>query len=224
MSRATATRRPPDCGEILLRIARAAIAEEFGEPRPVRPAGAWLDEPGAVFVTLHEHGELRGCIGTLRPRASLYDAVVEAARSAAFRDPRFPGLQPYELPLIHIEISLLSPIEELPVDSEDELLAKMRVGKDGLILSHGGRLGVFIPEMWKQLPEPDDFLYHLKRKAGLPTDRWLPGTRVERFTAELFAEPTDPIDPATIERDTGARGTDEQDPEKPTEAASTSET
>jgi hypothetical protein len=201
MSRLTRTVRPPDCGEILLRIARAAIAEEFGEPRLPRPSHDWLDEPGAVFVTLHQHGELRGCIGTLRPRASLYEAVVEAARSAAFRDPRFPGLEPYELLRVHIEISVLSPVEELPVDSEADLLAKVRVGADGLILSHGGRLGVFIPEMWKQLPEPADFLYHLKRKAGLPTDRWLLGTRVERFTAELFAEPTDPIDPATLVRD-----------------------
>ena len=200
------TTRPPDCGETLLRIARAAIAQELGEPALPRPTGAWLDEPGAVFVTLREHGELRGCIGTLRPRASLYEAVYEAAQSAAFHDPRFPRLEAYELPMVHIEISLLSPIEDLPVDSEEELLAKVRVGQDGLILSQGGRLGVFIPEMWKQLPAPAEFLYHLKRKAGLPTDRWLPGTRVERFTAELFAEPEDPIDPASVIQPETERG------------------
>lgn len=176
-------------GETLLRLARAVIEESLGGPRPTRPAEPWLDEPGAVFVTLTRGGDLRGCIGTIHPRPVLYDAVVDAAKGAAHRDPRFPPLEPHELADLHIEISLLSPLSELAVESEAELLARIRPGVDGLVLQQGGRMGVFIPEMWKQLPEPERFLYHLKRKAGLPTDRWLPGTRVERFTAEVFAEP-----------------------------------
>jgi AmmeMemoRadiSam system protein A len=176
-------------GETLLRLARAVIEESLGGPAPVRPQEAWLDEPGAVFVTLTRGGDLRGCIGTLRPRPVLYDAVVVSARGAAHRDPRFPPLGAHELADLRIEISLLSALAELAVATEAELLDRVRPGVDGLVLHHGGRSGVFIPEMWKQLPEPERFLYHLKRKAGLPTDRWLPGTRVERFTAEVFAEP-----------------------------------
>lgn len=193
------------CGLVLLELARAAIAAELGGPPPPRPSGPWLDEPAAVFVSLHERTsrELRGCIGTLRPRASLRDAVLQAARSAAFDDPRFPPLLAHELVDLQIEISHLSPIEALPVASEEELMIKLRVGTDGLILSHGGRSGVFIPEMWKQLPEPAKFLYHLKRKAGLPTDRWLPGTRVERFTAAFYAEPGSEPEPLEPNRERG---------------------
>ena len=175
-------------GTLLLAIARGTIAEAFGAPSVTRPAGAsWLDQRRAVFVTLKLEGELRGCIGQLTPRFTLFEAVREAATSAAFRDTRFLPLREDELSVIRLEVSVLTPLEPLEVRDEAELLEKLRPGVDGLVLSHDGRSGLFIPEMWKQLPDKRAFLSYLKRKAGLPQG-WLPGTKVERFTAEHCEE------------------------------------
>lgn len=178
----------PD-GALLLSLARGAIAERFGAPPLRRPADEpWLDQRRAVFVTLTMAGELRGCVGQLEARWALFEAVREAALSAAFRDRRFFPLGPHELERVRVEVSVLSPLEPLPVADEAELLERMRAGVDGLVLSHEHRSGLFIPEMWKQLPDKREFLFHLKRKAGLPTQGWLPGTRVERFTAAHWEE------------------------------------
>lgn len=181
-------------GEVLLSIARKTLEEAFGGPEVVHPPDAgWLDEKRAVFVTLTKERsgerELRGCVGQLEARLTLFEAVREAARAAAFRDTRFMPLGEDELGEVHIEVSVLSPLEKLEVHSEAEALAKIRAGVDGVVLSQGRRSGVFIPEMWKQLPDKEEFLFHLKRKAGLPTNQWLPGTQVERFTAEMWEEP-----------------------------------
>ena len=176
-----------DRGHVLLRVAREALEAAFGGPPAPAHDEPWLQEPRAVFVTLEKHGELRGCVGQLEPRLSLLEAVRDAARGAAFRDGRFPPLAPEELPEVQLEVSVLSPLERLEVASEREALASLRPGLDGLVLSNGGRRGVFIPEVWKQLPDPADFLAQLKRKAGLPPLA-LPGTRYERFTAERWSE------------------------------------
>ncbi len=177
-------------GAALLSIARQAIAERFGGPPVQKPADApWLDEPRAVFVTLKKDGELRGCIGQLVARTSLFDSVQDAARAAAFRDPRFSPLDESELDALHVEISVLSPLESLDVHSEEETIDALRVGVDGVVLSDGMRSAVFIPEMWKELPDPHEFLWHLRRKGRLPVDRWPRSIKVERFTAELFEEP-----------------------------------
>ena len=172
----------------LVELARGAIAERFGAAPASVPAEAWLEEKRAVFVTLTLGGALRGCVGQLEPRFSLAEAVRHAAQAAAFRDERFLPLAADELPRVAVEISVLSPLEPLPADSEAEALAAVRPGVDGLVLRCGGRSGVFIPEMWKQLPDARDFLFHLKRKAGLPGELWTPGTHLERFTAELVDE------------------------------------
>jgi AmmeMemoRadiSam system protein A len=177
-------------GPVLLEIARGTLAEALGGPAVARPDGhAFLDEKRAVFVTLTKWGELRGCIGQLEARFTLFEAVREAARAAGFKDPRFPPLTKEELTQVHIEISVLSPLERLEVETQADALRLIRPGVDGVVLRWGGRSGVFIPEMWKQLPDPEEFLFYLKRKAGLPTDTWLEGTHVERFTAEVWHEP-----------------------------------
>jgi AmmeMemoRadiSam system protein A len=176
---------------VLLELARAAIGEAFGGPAPVRPPDApWLDEPRAVFVTLKKHGALRGCIGQLTARLPLVDAVKDAARAAAFDDSRFPPLAEEELPALHLEVSVLSPLERLDVRSDAELLAALRPGVDGLVLTAGPRSAVFIPEMWKELPDPRDFVFHLRRKGRLPVDHWPADLTVQRFTAEGFEEAT----------------------------------
>lgn len=175
-------------GEVLISIARRTLEEAFGGPKVVMPEQhPWLMEKRAVFVTLHKRGELRGCVGQLAPRHTLFDAVREAAMGAAFRDNRFMPLGEHELPEVDIEVSVLSPLERLEASSEAEALEQIRAGVDGVVLTHGFRSGVFIPEMWKQLPDKKEFFFYLKRKAGLPMD-WLPGTQVERFTAQMWAE------------------------------------
>lgn len=175
-------------GDVLLRLARGTLEEAFGGSKVPVPDDAWLQEKRAVFVTLHKHRELRGCVGQLAARFPLYEAVRYSAKSAAFHDGRFPPLHESELPALQIEVSVLSPLEALDVATEADALSALRPGVDGVVLSHGARSGGFIPEMWKQLPDPQEFLFHLKRKAGLP-HQWQAGTRVERFTAQWWAEP-----------------------------------
>jgi uncharacterized protein len=174
-------------GELLLDLARASIAEAFGGAAPVCPDVKWLRDPGACFVTLRKGHQLRGCIGTVKARRSLFDDVVENAKHSAFDDPRFEPLSEREVSLVKIEVSVLTPPEPLEVASEEDALSKIRVGVDGLQLSWGGRSGLFIPAMWEQLPDARAFLHHLKRKAGLPGE-WMPGTRLMRFTAQKFEE------------------------------------
>lgn len=178
-----------DRGEVLLALARASISEAFGGPKPVMPSGAdWLEEQGAVFVTLTLDGQLRGCVGSAQAHRRLFDDVVDNAKAAAFDDPRFQPLTADELGRTRLEVSLLSPLEKVEVATEDELLRKLRPGVDGLQLQWGYHRGLFIPEMWHKLPDPRLFVKHLKHKAGLDPDGWHAGTRVHRFTAEAFAE------------------------------------
>lgn len=173
---------------VITALARAAIASLFGGPSPAPPAGErWLEGRRACFVSLHRDGELRGCIGALEPRGTLFQEVVSSARAAATRDPRFEPLTLDELEAVDLEVSVLSPVEPLPAKDEAEALRRVRPGVDGLVLQARGRAATFIPAMWEQLPAPAEFLAHLRRKAGLP-DAWVPGTRLFRFTAERYRE------------------------------------
>ncbi len=145
-----------------------------------------LGEPRATFVTLHLDGQLRGCIGSLEARRPLAEDVAENAFAAAFRDPRFRPVAAAEAPRLALEISVLSPPEPMHFRSEADLLAQLRPGLDGLILSDLGRRGTFLPSVWSQLPAPRDFLVHLKHKAGLPADHWSATLSVARYTTEAF--------------------------------------
>lgn len=176
-------------GAVLLGLARGALAAAFGHAPPAAPTAAWLDEPRAVFVTLTKRGELRGCVGQLEARLPLRRAVERAARAAAFEDDRFPPLREDELPALALEVSVLTPLERVDVHGEAELLAALRPGVDGLLLRAGHRQGVFIPEMWNQLPRPEDFLAALRRKARLPAEGWPADLEVFRFTAQAYEEP-----------------------------------
>ena len=178
-------------GDTLLRLARQTLEEHFGGAPVPRPLDeAWLWQKRAVFATLHKHGALRGCVGQLVASLPLFDAVREAVLSAAFRDHRFERVTADELPDLRIELSLLSPLERLEVHSEAEAISSLRAGVDGVVLSWRGHSGVFIPEMWKQLPDKREFLRHLRVKAGFPADTWPSSMTVERFTAEVWEEPT----------------------------------
>jgi AmmeMemoRadiSam system protein A len=145
-----------------------------------------LQQKRASFVTLEIAGELRGCIGTLNARQPLVLDVAQNAYSAAFCDPRFCPLTAEEFPLLTKHISVLSIPTPMQFTSEEDLIAQLRPGVDGLILREGGCCGTFLPSVWEPLPEPRQFLQHLKGKAGLPPDYWSDTIRVERYTAEVI--------------------------------------
>ncbi len=159
-----------------------------GRPLAVSPTdyGERLREPGASFVTLHRHGQLRGCIGSLEAHRPLIEDVAYNAFAAAFRDPRFLPLEAKELDGLDLEISVLSRPEPMEFDSEQDLLRQLRPGVDGLILQEGGNRGTFLPSVWESLPEPRLFLQQLKLKAGLAPDYWSDSVRVWRYGTESF--------------------------------------
>ena len=175
-------------GRTLVRLARAAIARQLGRDQRVSADAPWLQEPGAVFVTLHRRGTLRGCIGSLEARRPLREDVEKNARSAAFLDPRFTPLSLRELDEVDVEVSVLSPAEPLRFTDEPDLLRQLRPGVDGLILEQGPHRGTFLPQVWEQLPDPADFIAHLKRKAGLPADSWPADLRISRYTVRKWSE------------------------------------
>lgn len=175
-------------GTILLRLAREAIAARFGAPLPPAPDLAWLQEPGATFVTLTQQGQLRGCIGSLAAHRPLLEDVRANAVAAAFRDPRFDPLQASELAHTRVEVSLLSPAQPMSFDSEATALAQLRPGTDGVIFEYAHYRSTFLPQVWEQLPAPQAFMAQLKRKAGLPGDFWGPEIRLSRYTVEKWKE------------------------------------
>ena len=172
----------------LLTIAREAIAAVL-EGRRLEVNLADFDEelrrPAGAFVSLHtKDGDLRGCIGSIHPVAPLCQAVSGSAINAAFRDPRFYPVRKEELVDLHIEISVMGPIE--PVRSPEEI----EVGRDGLIVSRGGNAGLLLPQVATDYGwDRESFLRQTCMKAGLPPDSWqAPGCRIERFSAEVFSE------------------------------------
>lgn len=171
-----------EAGRTLVGMARAAIGARLVAREAPRPNGtAWLAQPGATFVTLTKAGRLRGCIGSLSPQRPLGEDVIANAQAAAFNDPRFPQMTPAEWPETQTEVSLLSPARPIRFADEEDLLAKIVPGEDGLILEAGGKRGTFLPQVWETLPEKRQFLDQLKLKAGLPADFRLARCRVLRY-------------------------------------------
>ncbi|WIY82398.1 AmmeMemoRadiSam system protein A [Propionimicrobium sp. PCR01-08-3] len=179
---------PADAGEILLPLARSAIALALHQDAPAAGEARWLDDPGASFVTLTIGGRLRGCIGSLEAYRALGEDVASNARAAAFHDPRFAPVSASEYPDIDIEVSVLSPPEPMPVTSRADALAQLRPGADGLIVSEGRHRATFLPQIWEQLPSPDEFLRALLRKAGLPPEHWSGHLELARYTVQKWAE------------------------------------
>lgn len=176
---------------ILLDVARRSIEYGLQYQSPLTVDAADYPETlrplRATFITLEIDGHLRGCIGTLEARSPLVQDVAEHAFAAAFEDPRFFPLRQEEFPRLDIHISVLSPPEPMEFSSEDELLAQLRPGVDGLILRLGQRRATFLPSVWDSLPDPYVFLAQLKQKAGLPLDFWSPELTAERYTTESFS-------------------------------------
>lgn len=178
----------PELGPTLLQLARAAIAARFGETAPASADLPELHRKGATFVTLTQRGDLRGCIGSLEAWRPLLTDVQENACAAAFRDPRFNPLREAELPITRIEVSLLSPAELMHFRDEADALAQLRPNIDGVILTVGQYRSTFLPQVWEQLPEPAEFMAHLKQKAGLPAAYWGVNVQLERYRVNKWKE------------------------------------
>lgn len=181
---------PPALRDELLQLARDSIAWGLENGRPIdtdpecyRPV---LRQHRATFVTLKIAGALRGCIGSLAARKPLVVDVADNAFAAAFRDPRFPAVTSDELADLKLTIAILSPPVRVHCENEAELLDTLRPGRDGLILSSGPHRGTFLPSVWESLPDPRDFLAHLKSKAGIRQDDWPSDIIVERYSTETF--------------------------------------
>jgi uncharacterized protein len=171
----------------LLRTARQSIEAVLDGRDGETPAAPdeELMRPSGAFVSLHtEAGDLRGCIGTIKPVAPLIRAVATNAVSAAFRDPRFHPLRRDELDAIRIEISVMSPL--VPVEAVEEIV----VGRDGLIVSRGERIGLLLPQVATSFGwDRETFLDHTCLKAGLTPLAWRSADcRIEKFSAEVFNE------------------------------------
>lgn len=172
----------------LLKLAMASIKYglDHGQSLPVNLADydTALQENGASFVTLHINNQLRGCIGTLEANRPLVADVVENSYAAAFRDTRFQPLQADEYEQLHYHISILNPPVPMQFESEQDLLSQLRPGIDGLVMEDLGRRGTFLPSVWESLPEPRDFLTHLKLKSGLSAQHWSDSIRIQRYTVD----------------------------------------
>jgi AmmeMemoRadiSam system protein A len=168
----------------LLEIARAALAARVEGRGFLPPLGLGaLARASGAFVTLTQHGELRGCIGCPESDEPLVRVVAQCAAAAAVSDPRFPPVRPEEVPQLHLEISVLGPI--LPVGEASEIV----IGRDGLIVQQGSRRGLLLPQVatdWGW--DVQTFLAQTCVKAGLPRDAWRSGAKVFRFEAEVFGE------------------------------------
>lgn len=176
-------------GKVLIPIARAIISKALGKPYgPTNEGFPWLQEKGASFVTLTQNNRLRGCIGTLEAHRPLLIDVKANAQSAAFRDPRFPPLKEAELNITQIEISLLSAMQALTFTSEQDALAQLQPGVDGIVFEFGSYRSTFLPQVWEQLPDANIFLGHLKNKAGLHPDFWDEEVKLYRYSVSKWKE------------------------------------
>jgi len=185
---------PPDRA-FMLDLARKALATTVtDDPDPdLNHAPEKLAQKRACFVTLTKGGVLRGCIGNLLPQAPLGQAIIDNARGAAMRDPRFPPVARAELNDLRIEISVLTEPQSLPFCSPEDLLAKLKPLQDGVLLRIGPRMATFLPQVWAQLPDKIDFLNHLAQKAGCDPGAWRgKDVSVSIYQVESFEEAAEP--------------------------------
>lgn len=145
----------------------------------------------ACFVTLHLDDRLRGCIGCLQPDGPLSESLVHYAQAAAFADPRFPPLDEHDLSPCQVSVSLLGPLQPLPLSDRASLLRDLVVGEDGLWLSDARHRATFLPAVWRDIPEPAEFVRQLLRKGGWPAGSWPDGLQAWRYRVQEFGDSTD---------------------------------
>lgn len=174
---------PQDARAQLLAIAHASILAALDHRElDLIPPSPRLAQPRGVFTTLYLRGNLRGCVGYVASTVSLYQAVAETARAAAFEDTRFAPVTRGEAPELKVSLSVLSQLTEISAEA-------VEIGRHGLLVSQGGQRGLLLPQVpaehgWDRIT----FLEQVCRKAGLSPNAWRHGARLESFTAEVFAD------------------------------------
>lgn len=191
-----------DKGQVLLHVARMSITQALIETSSANELltqaatwqqdpclqDTWLKDKAACFVTLMQHDQLRGCIGTLQAHRSLLDDVKANARAAAFNDTRFSPLTSHELDKTQVEVSLLSTMQAMNFSSEQEALAQLQPGIDGIVFEYGSYRSTFLPQVWQQLPNRKEFIVQLKHKAGLSADFWADQVKLSRYSVSKWKE------------------------------------
>jgi AmmeMemoRadiSam system protein A len=184
-------------GQVLVKLVRQTIMKKLGRKTPASELDdldrALRDEGFqshcGTFVTLKIHGQLRGCIGNLTSTETAWDGVKRNAINAAFHDPRFSPLTDTELDQTEIEVSILTEPRPLEYQNGQDLTKKLRVNVDGVIIRKGHASATFLPQVWEQLPQPEEFLSHLCMKAGLSSDAWKgPELEVLTYQVQYFEE------------------------------------
>ncbi|HYM77978.1 MAG TPA: AmmeMemoRadiSam system protein A [Candidatus Dormibacteraeota bacterium] len=168
---------------LLLHLAHDSILSALqGREIPLDPPTPHLAEPRGAFTSLYLRGELRGCVGFILPINSVYRAVADTARAAAFEDTRFYPVTLADAPHLEIELSILSPPQ--PIAADD-----IEIGRHGLLVSQSGHRGLLLPQVPTERNwDRTTFLEQTCHKAGLPRDAWQKGALIEAFTAEVFGE------------------------------------
>jgi AmmeMemoRadiSam system protein A len=184
-------------GQVLIKLARYTLMKHLEQQIPqanydslqAALRDSCFQHTSGVFVTLTASGQLRGCIGNLTSNEPLVSGVPRNAINAAFHDPRFAPLRASELEQIQIEISILSEPRPLTYRDGDDLLKKLRPHIDGVIIRRHAASATFLPQVWEQLPRPEDFLAHLCMKAGLASESWQNSKlEVSRYRVQHFEE------------------------------------
>lgn len=180
-------------GKILVRTSRRIVTEFLKNGKRIKLETKFQDEfsfKSGVFVTLNTAFGLRGCIGYPLPDKKLFNALEDAAISAATEDPRFPPVTFEELDLITFEVTVLTPPKKIEVDDPREYLSKIKIGQDGLIVRYSNNSGLLLPQVpieygWNV----QEFIEHTCEKAGLPKNYWKKQEiKIEKFEGIVFKE------------------------------------
>ncbi|CAM2785337.1 AmmeMemoRadiSam system protein A [Vibrio mytili] len=155
---------------------------------PPEPTEPQLLVPAACFVTLHQNGQLRGCIGSLEATEPLWLNVCHNTYSSGFRDRRFLPLSAEDRAGLSLDISILSDLIPMKNEGEPALLAKLRPSKDGLLLEDEFHHAVFLPSVWEVLPTAEQFVTALKQKGGWPQSYWHNHIKLYTFTTEVIRD------------------------------------
>jgi hypothetical protein len=176
--------------KIAERVIRRGVEQKATSGEPPAIPEEWYESlppiERATFVTLEVDGRLNGCIGQLKATRFVGEDVRYNAYRAAFDDRRFDPLTPEQLPEADLHISVLDPLEEIPVDRPDDLWEFVEPGRHGLLLRTRRHRGTFLPSVWEKCPDPQTFLEHLRRKAGLSPGAWPDDLQVYRYTVDEF--------------------------------------
>jgi AmmeMemoRadiSam system protein A len=169
----------------LLDLARRAIESGLKrEKLEVDEIPAEFRQKKACFVTLTKNGELRGCVGHLVSVQAVYLDVIENARSAALMDYRFEPVSRAELSEIEIEVSILDQPQKYNYSNPRKLVNYLAKNRPGVILKKGGNQATYLPQVWEELKNPEEFMGSLCQKAGLPVDEWKKMDEIKVYEVE----------------------------------------